>query len=119
MVSNCKKKTKKKPFLTILYLKICVYTIYLFQSWSCLFFFFNKCYFVAFIIKWATDQMDTRPTLTPIRANLAVVVVVVFSPGVTVGDFSLHIAGVGVWVLGHAAVVPLLVAHDAPLVWIT
>lgn len=91
--------------------------MYFFQSWSCLFVFSNY-YFVAFIIKWATDQMDTRQTLTPVRANLAVVVAVV-SPVVTVGDFSLHIAGVGVRVLGHAAVVPLLMAHDAPLVWIT
>lgn len=70
-------------------------------------------YFVAFMIKLATDQMDTRQTVTPVRANLVVfVVVVVVSPGVTVGDFWLHIAGVGVQVLGHAAVVP-------PLIWIT
>lgn len=69
-------------------------------------------YFVAFMIKLATDQMDTRQTVTPVRANLVVFVVVVVSPGVTVGDFWLHIAGVGVQVLGHAAVVP-------PLIWIT
>lgn len=70
-------------------------------------------YFVAFMIKLATDQMDTKQTVRPVRANLVVfVVVVVVSPGVTVGDFWLHIAGVGVQVLGHAAVVP-------PLIWIT
>lgn len=92
--------------------------MYVFSLFQCLFcfYFFNIYYFVAVIIKLATDQMDTKQTLTPIRANLVVVVV---SPGVTVGDFRLHIAGVGVRVLGHAAVVPLFVAHDAPLIWIT
>lgn len=97
---------------------MCRHAFSLFQSLSCLFVFY-KYYFVAFITKLAWDQMGTRQTLTPIRANLLVVVVVVVSPGVTVGDFSLHIAGVGVRVLGHAAVVPLFMAHDAPLIWIT